>query len=63
MNIGLSKTQIIEMQAKELHRLKQGISKFVDNNFVGGAKAGREDYSQMVSCKDIWDLRELIRED
>jgi hypothetical protein len=40
--------------------LKQGIQKFVDKNFTGGSKSDREDYSQMVSCKDIWDLRELI---
>ena len=40
--------------------LKQGIKKFVDKNFVGGSKCDREDYTQMVSCKDIYDLRELL---
>jgi hypothetical protein len=43
--------------------LKQGIQKFIDKNFVGGSKCDREDYAQMVSCKDIWDLRELIIKD
>jgi hypothetical protein len=51
--------KFLEMENK---LLKQGIQKFVDKNFTGGSKSDREDYSQMVSCKDIYDLRELIRE-
>lgn len=47
---------------KENDLLRQGIQKFIDKNFVGGSKCDREDYGQMVSCKDIYDLRELIKE-
>lgn len=52
-----SYVKYLEMENK---LLKQGIQKFVDKNFVGGSKSDREDYTQIVSCKDIWDLRELI---
>ncbi|MED1125284.1 hypothetical protein [Bacillus atrophaeus] len=53
--------QIVLKQQKEHDALKQQVEIFVKKNFQGGAKADREDYSQMVSCKDIWDLREAIR--
>lgn len=43
------------------NRLKEDIRVFLDKNFTGGAKSDRENYTQMVSCKDIWDLRELIK--
>jgi hypothetical protein len=46
---------------KEIDRLRMGIQAFVNKNFLGGAKADYEDYNTMVSCKDIWDLRELIK--
>jgi succinate dehydrogenase flavin-adding protein (antitoxin of CptAB toxin-antitoxin module) len=36
------------------------LKKFLDKNFHGGSKADRENYVQMVSCKDIWDLKQLI---
>lgn len=45
---------------KENNELRNGIKRFVDKNYVGGSKADREDYSQMVSCRDIHLLRELI---
>lgn len=46
---------------EENKKLKNGIKKFVDKNFVGGQKSDREDYTQMVSCKDIYELRNLIK--
>jgi hypothetical protein len=52
--------QITESEAEVL-RLREGIQKFLDKNFIGGSKSDREDYTQMVSCKDIWELRELIK--
>lgn len=51
----------LEWQNEEIKRLREGIKKFVDNNFVGGSKADREDYCQRVNCKDIYDLRELLK--
>jgi hypothetical protein len=45
----------------EAARLREGVEKFVAKNFHGGAKADREDYGSLVSAKDIYDLRELIR--
>ncbi|MGM7720698.1 hypothetical protein [Metabacillus sp. Hm71] len=36
--------------------LENAIKTFLEKNFTGGAKADREDYIQMVSCKDIYDL-------
>jgi hypothetical protein len=45
---------------KENEKLRNGIKKFLDKNFKGGSKVDREDYVQMVSCKDIWDLKQLI---
>lgn len=64
MDIPWSKEQLMKANAKLLEEnkiLKQGLKQFVDKNFHGGAKADREDYIAMVSCKDIWDLRELIK--
>ena len=49
-------------EQSEVTRLRQGIQKFVDKNFHGGSKCDREDYTQMVTCKDIYVLRELIRD-
>jgi len=53
---------IIEKQQKEKEVLIQGIQKFVDKNFHGGAKSNREDYGSMVMSKEIYDLRELIKD-
>lgn len=64
MDIPWTKEQLMKANTKLLNEnklLKQGITNFVDKNFHGGAKADREDYSTMVSCKDIWDLRDLIK--
>lgn len=36
--------------------LEEAIKTFLEKNFSGGSKAGREDYIQMVSCKDIYEL-------
>lgn len=63
MDIPWSKEQLMKANSKLLEEnkmLKQGVKRFVDKNFHGGSKADREDYTTMVSCKDIWDLRELV---
>lgn len=54
----LAKANIMLLEENKI--LKQAIKGFVDKNFYGGAKADREDYTVMVSSKDIWDLRELL---
>lgn len=41
--------------------LESAIEMFLEKNFPGGGKSDREDYVRMVSCKDIWDLREAYR--
>ncbi|NCT23848.1 hypothetical protein GWR57_07285 [Bacillus subtilis subsp. subtilis] len=41
--------------------LESAIETFLEKNFPGGGKSDREDYVRMVSCKDIWDLREAYR--
>jgi len=43
------------------HGLQKGIQSFVEKNYSGGAKADREDYTQMVSYKDIYELAQLIK--
>jgi hypothetical protein len=42
--------------------LLQAVEKFVDKNFHGGSKSSREDYVVMVTAKDIYDLREALRQ-
>lgn len=64
MGIPWTKEELMKANMKLLKEnkvLKQEINKFVDKNFHGGAKADREDYTTMVSCKDIWDLKEVIK--
>lgn len=54
--------KIILNQQKEHDILYKEVERFVEKNFTGGSKSDREDYSMNVSCKDIWDLREAIKE-
>jgi hypothetical protein len=51
----------ITLLIDKIEKLEKGIEKFTSKNFHGGSKSDREDYATMVSCKDIWDLRELIK--
>lgn len=63
MDIPWTKEQLMEANRKlleENNKLKKGIKHFVDKNFKGGSKADRTDYATMVSCRDIWLLKELI---
>jgi len=39
----------------------EAVESFVEKNYKGGSKADRADYSQMVSCRDIWELRNSIK--
>ncbi|MDR4182437.1 hypothetical protein ACX3X4_14910 [Bacillus subtilis] len=41
--------------------LESAIETFLEKNFTGGGKSDREDYVRIVSCKDIWELREAYR--
>lgn len=52
--------EIIEIQQKEYEELKNAVTKFIQKNFSPGQKSDREDYAQLVSCKDIWDLKKAI---
>lgn len=52
--------EVIELLSKENKDFKDATMNFVDRNYHGGAKADREDYSVMVSCKDIWELRRTL---
>ncbi|PTY93041.1 hypothetical protein [Heyndrickxia sporothermodurans] len=53
---------LLKLLKRRCKELEDGVRKFVDKNYTGGSKSDREDYAQMVSAKDIYDLRELIRE-
>lgn len=44
----------------EEEKLENGIRVFVNKHFTGGSKANRDDYGQMVSTSDIYELRELL---
>lgn len=52
--------EVIESLSRENKNLKDATMNFVDKNYHGGAKSDREDYSVMVSCKDIWELRQVL---
>lgn len=46
---------IVEETLKE-KLLEEAIKTFLEKNFSGGSKSDRDDYIQMVSCKDIYEL-------
>lgn len=52
---------LLTLLKRRCKELESGIKAFVDKNYTGGSKSDREDYTQMVSAKDIYDLRELIK--
>ena len=59
----MTKEQLIIALKSSVSRsleLENGISEFLKNNFQGGPKCDREDYTQMVSCKDIYDLKNTL---
>ncbi|MCG8395715.1 hypothetical protein LWS67_03555 [Bacillus atrophaeus] len=53
--------RLIQKEDVLKRNLESAIETFLDKNFSGGSKADREDYCTHVSCKDIWDLREVYR--
>lgn len=50
-------------RAEKLEKYEKEVKGFVDKHFVGGSKSNREDYAQMVSTKDIFELRKLVMSD
>lgn len=53
--------RLIQKEDVLKRNLESAIETFLEKNFPGGGKSDREDYVRMVSCKDIWDLREAYR--
>lgn len=52
--------KIIQKQQSEQKTLETAVGVFIERNFKGGQKSSREDYITSVSCKDLWDLREVF---
>lgn len=51
---------IIKQQQSEQKMYEEAVGQFIEKNFKGGPKSSREDYSTTVSCKDLWELREVF---
>jgi chromosome segregation ATPase len=43
-------------------RLEEAIVKFTDKNLCSGSKSDREDYGVMVTCADIYELNQALKE-
>jgi hypothetical protein len=44
----------------ENYPLNNAVEVFLEKHYQGGSKADREDYSVMVTAKDIYDLKEVF---
>jgi hypothetical protein len=53
--------EVALLKTQQLDEIKETLHSFLEKNYSGGSKADREDYTCMVTCKDIYELYELYK--